>query len=288
MSDARSVAIDRAATIALRPGDPVSGIVRTVQEAVLSTIDAEAARALRDLDRRYDEAVRGIRLGTHRAQAPDVAESAPRSRVGFDLTGVVLAAIAGAVAFGFGKYHGTPTYEIGVVAPTTAVLLVAALAAHVANALLGARPGSTAAAGRPLVGVTSLIALAVAVALPVRAGIDGVDPVQVWPASLAALVVAVGCAVLWATRAGAAREARLRRASDPERRADDAIALETAAARAEGRAIVQALPADAAAALRAAIAAAAAGIAARGVLDDGSVRRLRRGDWIDLRYDASR
>ena len=44
MSDARSVAIDRAATIALRPGDPVSGIVRTVQEAVLSTIDAYACR----------------------------------------------------------------------------------------------------------------------------------------------------------------------------------------------------------------------------------------------------
>lgn len=296
VTDAATAASERARTMPLTPVDPPAAVIRALEDAALPRIDAETARRVVDLDRRFDRTVSRLRQELARRQEHAEEEPVRRPAWGWDAFGFLLA-LAAAPLLLAGAPGAGPALPAPVGAWAATLLVVGAAAAHVVGAWRARRDGSSVAPSRHLVLLTAIVAVVVAALVGWRAasaaassGAAGAaDPGVI--ASIGLTVVAAGACVVLFTRASreARAEARLRsiaRDAERGRRADLEVELRTAidAAQAEARAVLGALDAGRREELRSAITGAVTALGRRRLLEPAVLRELRSADPGQLRY----
>ena len=287
VTDAASAAAERARTMPLTPVDPPASVIRVLEDAALPRVDAEAARRLVDLDRRFDRSVSRLRQELARRQEHAEEVVLPRPAWGWDALGFLLALVAAPLLVA-GAPGAGPALPAPVAAWTATLLVIGATAAHVVGARHSGRTGSSVASSRHLVLLTALVSVAVAALVAWRAG-DDVDGGVVAAIGLA-LAAASTCVVLFARASREARaEARLRstaRDAERRRRADLEAELDQAigSAQAESRTVLAALSDAQREELRSAITAAVSALGRRQLLEPADLRALRTADPGQLRY----
>ncbi|HEX6367239.1 MAG TPA: hypothetical protein VF000_13950 [Agromyces sp.] len=286
MTDAATAASDRARSMPLTPVDPPAAVIRALEDAALPRIDAETARRLVDLDRRFDRTVSALRqeLARRQEHAPDEPVRQPAS--GWDMAGFLLALVAAPLLL---VASGTSAaLPVAPVVGISTVLVVAAAVAHAIGALRARRSGSSVGSSRHLVLLSAGVSVAVAALIPWRA--DGQLTPGIVTACALASVAAVACAILFvpASREARGDEATRRAARDAERerRADLETELATAieSARAESRQLMGGLTGAQRDELRVATAEAVAALGRRQLLEPDVLRQLRSADGGQLRY----
>ena len=285
VTDAASAAAERARTMPLTPVDPPASVIRVLEDAALPRVDAEAARRLVDLDRRFDRSVSRLRQELARRQEHAEEVVLPRPAWGWDALGFLLALMAAPLLVA-GAPGAGPALPAPVAAWTATLLVIGATAAHVVGVRHGGRTGSSVASSRHLVLLTALVSVAVAALVAWRAGGDG----GVVAAIGLALAAASTCVVLFARASREARaEGRLRstaRDAERRRRADLEAELDQAigSAQAESRTVLAALSDAQREELRSAITAAVSALGRRQLLEPADLRALRTADPGQLRY----
>lgn len=296
VTDAAAAASDRARTMPLTPVDPPAAVIRALEDAALPRVDAETARRLVDLDRRFDRTVSRLRQELARRQEHTEEEPVARPAWGWDALGFLLALVAAPLLLA-GLPGAGPALPAPVAAWAATLLVVAATTAHLIGARRTRRDGSSVVSSRHLVLLTAVVSPAVAAlvawraaAAPGASAAAAAADAGVVGAIVLTSAAAAACVVLFARTSREARvEARLRRtARDAERgrRADLEAELGEAieAAQAESRALLDALSAAQRDELRSATTAAVAALGRRQLLEPAVLRELRTADTGQLRY----
>ena len=284
-----AAASERARTMPLTPVDPPAAVIRALEDAALPRIDAETARRLVDLDRRFDRTVSALRQELARRQEHVADNPVRQPASGWDMTGFLLAlAAAPLLLAAAGPDAAETALPMPAVVAVSTGLVVAAAVAHAIGAVRARRAGTSVASSRHLVLLSAVVSLAVAGLILWRAAGDVTPGILV--AVGLAMLSAAACIVVFVpssreARADAAAR-RVEREAERARRADLETELAAAieAARAESWALLGGLTAAQRDELDAATTQAVNALGRRQLLEPTVLTQLRTAQVGQLRY----